>query len=116
LGCSPQTVVNMIKDGRLVGVDRGPSTRPRWLADRDGVEQLASGQTGRLQQPDAAVTRDLIEARRRIQELEQEVARLRRVGLDLNQALHHMLQPLTEETAEGADGEDPQQRSPQSWA
>src|SRR4051794_33971549 len=40
LRCSAQTVLNMLRDGRLSGLDRGVGVRPRWLVSRDSLNEL----------------------------------------------------------------------------
>ena len=77
LGCSQQTIVNMIKDGRLRGVDRGQGARPRWLVARSSLRARQAPPS-----PAGASAHDV-----RVEQLEREVKRLSRMAWHLAAAV-----------------------------
>jgi hypothetical protein len=91
LGCSAQTVVNMIKDQRLPGMDRGTGTRPRWLALREAVEQQTQRHRGDRPLDHDLAERELARAYERIRQLEEELKGARVLGRHLLVALRALV-------------------------
>lgn len=56
IGVSRNTVVAMLADGRLAGVDHGPGKRPRYELHRDSVESMRNAGARRTS-PSQKVTR-----------------------------------------------------------
>lgn len=91
LGCSQQTIVNMIKDGRLQGVDNGRGARPRWLVGRESVLARLAPSLGE-RPPNGNI---------RIEELEREVLRLSRVARHLATAIVDLGMAVRAQTEDG---------------
>jgi hypothetical protein len=87
LGCSAQTVVNMIRDQRLAGFDRGAGRRPRWQASRHAVDQHAQAGHRESQPESQSLLGELRLAHQRIEDLEGEVNELRVLARQLARAL-----------------------------
>lgn len=91
LGCSQQTVINMIKDGRLSAVDRGQGMRPRWLITSSSLASRVAP---------SIVSRSSDQAPR-IQELEREVRRLGEITRHLAAAVIDLGMAVRAQTESG---------------
>jgi hypothetical protein len=101
---SPQTVINMLKDGRLRGIDRGSGLRPRWLVARESVsETLYSSERREPLQDAAPQNQELSALRERSIWLQAELARSRRVNLELVEAVSALSRALRENLGQAGD-------------
>jgi hypothetical protein len=78
LRVSSQTVLNMLKDGRLSGIDRGIGLRPRWLVSRRSLAMAMSRSRDEPADVDdfSHLARELQRHKTRIEQLKGEISSL----------------------------------------